>query len=296
MAQRGFETDGSRGATITTYYPNLPPSSISASTGSRLSAKNVVPELLARAVAATAPTASASGGGSGSSGYGSGTGYGSGGSSGGSGTNGLSGATGWAATQGFTPAELKAIYDEPWRIIGLTYPTIATGGAGYSALRNLPIDPLELRMMTEGASGILAGGNASHQTDDEQSYGAADYANFLNNFYTQMGTAGGQGINTGALLSNLFGQETAGGPAEAKTSLAQLLSSGDSSTQAKVMYNLVKSATEAGMDPLAAQAYQAAFLAALDKYGSEALTSDAADLPSLNQYLTTNYGALTGGF
>lgn len=264
-----------------------------------------------QAINSAAANAAAGGGGGSSSGGGSGSGgSGAGGSGGGNGTasgdipagdwgsgnpqDGLAGATGWAAAQGFTPAELNSIYDEPWRIIGLSYPDIATGGAGYSALRNYPIDPLELRMMTQGAGGILTGGQG--QTDDEKAYGAADYANFLNNFYTQMGTAGGQGINTGALLSNIFGQDTSGGPAEAKTSLAQLLSSGDSSTQSRIMYNLVKSATEGGMDPLAAKAYQAAFLAALDKYGSQALTTDAESAPSLNQYLNANYGALTGGF
>lgn len=238
--------------------------------------------------AAKQAAAVAAGGGGGTGGVGGGGGTGNA-------ADGLAGATGWASTQGFTPAELNTIYDEPWRIIGLTYPGIATGGAGYSALRNIPIDPLELRMMTQGAEGILAGGTPG-STDAEQEYGAADYANFLNDFYTQMGTSGGQGINTAELLNNIFGQVTGEGPADATTSLAQLLSSGDSSTQARVMYNLVKSATEGGMDPLAAQAYQAAFLAALDKYGTMALTTDSADLPSLGDYITQNNTALTSGF
>ena len=209
--------------------------------------------------------------------------------------DGLAGAGGWAQAIGLNPAEAYTLYDEPWRAISLSMPDIAIGGAGYSALRNLPIDPLELRMMTEGAGGILAG-SGQGAGDSEKEYGAAQYANFLNNFYMQMGTSGGEGINTANLLSNIFSQDTTQGPGKGESSLAQLLSSGDTSTQQRVMYNLIKSATEGGMDPLAAQAYQSAFLAAMDSYGASALTQDSETLPALNDYLAANFSNLTGGF
>ena len=187
--------------------------------------------------------------------------------------------TGWAATQNFNPTELEHIYQNPQAILPYIFGQMAPGSAGYNRLRNLQWDPLAIMMMSQGAGSMMA--------DPSTGGGVGGFANFLNDLYSQIGTAGGQGVNAAALLRNIFAQEgTSTG--DAKTSLGQMLGAGDSTQQSRTLYNLVRDLTQAGMNPLAAQGMQAAMMNQLDRYNSSVLTQDSESVPSAVDWVRQN--------
>ncbi|HWV22988.1 MAG TPA: hypothetical protein VNZ58_02270, partial [Thermomicrobiales bacterium] len=130
-------------------------------------------------------------------------------------------------------------------------------------------DPMALYNIIYGSNGMIP----------QESHG--DYANFLNELYSGLGTAGGQGINARQLLANIFG-------AGSDSTLGQVMSAGDMSQQTRTLYNLIRDATNMGLNPLAASGYQSATARALDDYGSSMLTKNAGDTVGPAEYLRQN--------
>lgn len=195
------------------------------------------------------------------------------------GADGMANMTGWAAQQNFNPTELEHIYNNPQAILPYIFGQMQPGSPGYSRLRNLQWDPLAMLTLTKGSDQML--GDASTWG------GPGGYANFLNELYSNIGTAGGQGLNAAELMRNIFQQEgTSTG--DATTALGNMLGAGDATQQARTLYNLIRDITTAGMNPLAAQAMQAATMNQLDRYNSSVLTQDSENVPSAVDYLRQN--------
>jgi len=196
------------------------------------------------------------------------------------GADGLAPLTGWAATQNFTPAMLNEnIYDSPFWLLNNVFPGLKDNMPGYQSLRDFGADPLAIYNMTAGAGGLLTGG-------------AGEYSNFLANLYQNLGTAGGQNFSMPEMLANIFGQTETG--LDSSNTLGQILGTGNVSQQIRTMFNLLRDASNVGMNPLAARAYQASVAAAGDRYGSQALTQDVDQTKGFNEYLKNNFPQLAG--
>jgi len=183
--------------------------------------------------------------------------------------------TGWAAGQNFNPAELEAnIYSTPFALLNRALPGLDSSMPGYQALRDFGADPLAIYNMTNGAQGMMMGGSG-------------EYANFLANLYQNLGTAGGQGFDMREMLGNIFGQSVVG--KESPNALGQLMGTGGVSEQIKLIYGLLRDASNVGMNPLAARAYQSAIAGAGDEYASMAMGTNSAAIPGYAQWLAQKY-------
>lgn len=139
----------------------------------------------------------------------------------------------------YNPANLgSVIWDNPWAILPDVFQGMNTSAPGYQALRDFGADPLTLFNIMAGVNSDLTGS------------GVGDYTNWLAGLYGQLGQTGGRAFNSRELLNNIFnpGQGSA---------LSNILSSGDAGTQIRTLFNLIREATNAGMNPLAARGYQA---------------------------------------
>lgn len=193
---------------------------------------------------------------------------------------GLAPLTGWAGQQGFTPANLPAIYENPWYLLPYVFQNLGTSTPLYQSLRDFGADPLALYNIAMGSKGVV-----------DQSGGASgnDFANWLANLYQQLGTPGGQGISAGELIRSVFGPGGEG----PETTLGQILGAGDMGTQVRTIFNLLRDASNAGMNPLAARGYQSALAQAGDRYGSEQLKAGEDTSMSFQQWANKHAPWLT---
>jgi hypothetical protein len=199
-------------------------------------------------------------------------------------SQGLGDFNGWAAKQGFTPGALSNIYENPWFLLSSVFPGLAGRESTplYQSLRDFGADPLALYNIMMGSQGIL-----------DQGEGVAagnDFANFLANLYKELGTPGGKGISAGDLIRSIFGEGGAGD----KTSLGQILGTGDQGTQVRTLFNLLRDASNAGMNPLAARGYQGAVARAGDRYGAAQLRAGEDTSQSFQEWANENAPWLTG--
>lgn len=157
----------------------------------------------------------------------------------------------------YNPANLgQVIWDNPWAILPDVFQGINTAGPGYQALRDFGADPLTLFNIMAGVNSDLTGS------------GVGDYTNWLAGLYGQLGQTGGRAFNARELLNNIFnpGQGSA---------LSNILTSGDAGTQIRTLFNLIREATNAGMNPLAARGYQAMTARRGDDYLNNFIGSNA---------------------
>ncbi len=174
-------------------------------------------------------------------------------------TSGTNPFTGFSAR--YNPANLDAtIWDNPWMVLPDVFNGIKSTGVGYQSLRNLAADPLTLYNIMNGAT--AAGGSNS-----------GDFANWLNNLYSSLGSVGGRGFSAKELLGNIFNAK--GGTGEDASSLGNILLAGDASTQLRTLFNMLREATNVSMNPLAARGYQAATQRAGDRALNIASKQDA---------------------
>lgn len=199
------------------------------------------------------------------------------------GNTGFATPTGWAGQQGYTPEMLESIYQNPWFLLQDVFSGINTSSPGYQALRDFGADPLSLFTIMQGSNRFTA---------DSDGGAASDFANFLNNLYTQLGTSGGQELSARGMMRNIFGQTEFG--EHAKSDLGRLLGSGDSSTQIRTLFNLLRDVAGSAMNPLAASGYQAALAQAGDSYGNAMLKADADSTQNPVEWMNQNRPWLTG--
>lgn len=159
----------------------------------------------------------------------------------------------------YTPAMREQLYENPWYAIEDIFQGVNTASPLYQALRDMGGDPVALYNIIRGSQSGIDGGSA-------------DYADWLGSMYQGQGSVGGQGFNAQDLLSALFSQEKFG--ADADNVLGQILGAGDMSTQIRTLYNLARDASNVGMNPLAARAYQSALAQAGDRYGQAMLAAE----------------------
>jgi hypothetical protein len=181
----------------------------------------------------------------------------------------------------YAPGTLAGtIWDNPWMVLPDVFQGINTGGIGYQSLRNLGADPLTLyNLMNPGRRNIGAGSNEG------------DFANFLNNLYSSLGTPGGRGFSAAELLGNIFNAaapqiDANGQPVKGKEGsvLGGILTAGDASTQLRTLFNLLREATNVSMNPYAARGYQAYAQRAGDVALNQAAKSQA-NTGAGNQYI-----------
>lgn len=153
--------------------------------------------------------------------------------------------TGFAADMGYTPEAMGALWETPWAVLPDVFKAFqnpnAQAGPGYQALRDFGADPLTLYNIMVGATKDMtsSSGNAP-----------GNYANWLASLYGSLGERGGRGFSGRELISNIF--NPGGG-----STLKQVLTAGDAATQLRTVFNLIREATNVGVNPMAARAYQA---------------------------------------
>lgn len=193
--------------------------------------------------------------------------------------------TGFASQ--YDPAQLaNIIWSTPWAILPDVFKGMNATGPGYQALRDIGADPLTLyNIMVGGNTDFLSGkGNAP-----------GNYTNWLNNLYSSLGSVGGRGFNAGELLGRLFNPVNT---KDTQSSLYNILTAGDASTQMRTLFNMVRDASNVGMNPLAARGYQAA----LSNAGDSALNAmlrqpvnQGANAIPLYEYIRQNNPGLIPG-
>ena len=198
-------------------------------------------------------------------------------------SDGFASPTGWAGQQGYTPEMLESIYQNPWFMLQDIFKGIKTSSPGYQSLRDFGADPLSLYSIMEGSNKFTA---------DQEGGAAGNFANFLQNLYTQLGTRGGKELSAREMMGNIFGQTEFG--ENAKSDLGRLLSSGDASTQIRTLFNLLRDVAGSSMNPLAAAGYQSALAQAGDSYGNAMLKTDAASTQNPVEWMNQNRPWLTG--
>lgn len=195
-----------------------------------------------------------------------------------SGTNPL-----YGFAQRYNPSLLnQVIWDSPWAILPDVFNGINTAGPGYNALRDLGADPLTLYNIIAGSRNDLTGS------------GVGGYTNWLASLYGSMGQPGGRAFSAQELLNNIFNQ----GGGDSTTALGRIMASGDAGTQVRTLFNLVREATNAGMNPLAARGYQGAMARAGDTYLNQAIgdrANQGAANQQMHQWLRQNYPGLIPG-
>lgn len=201
--------------------------------------------------------------------------------SGGSPATGLSPMTGWAAGQKFTPAFMDQAYQNPWNYVPYTYQGINPQSSAYQHMRDFGGDPLSLYNVLAGGQGNLAARNSG------------DFANFMHDLFTQMGTPGAKPFDPKEVFGQLFGQQSFG--AKANSTLGQLLGAGDAATQTRTLYSLARDLSNMSLNRYAAPAFQRTLGQGLDQYGSQAMTKNAADLQNPAAWLAQNMPWLVQG-
>lgn len=155
----------------------------------------------------------------------------------------------------YNPSQLENIWSNPWAILPDVFPGMDMRGAGYQALRDIGADPLTLYNIMAGQGGDLSGGTAT-----------GNYANWLANLLASYGSVGGRGFSGRELLSSVFN------PGEG-SALENILTAGDASTQMRTIFNMLRDASNVGLNPLAARGYQAAAARAGDQAINKMMTS-----------------------
>jgi hypothetical protein len=202
-------------------------------------------------------------------------------------TMGMNPSTGFS--QQYNPSQLMGtIWDSPWAVLPDVFKGINTAGPGYQALRDFGADPLTLY-------NIMVGGKSDFNDSSTPGNAPGNYANWLNNLYTSMGTTGGRGFNAGELISRIF--NPAGSETGPSSSLYKILTAGDASTQMRTLFNLLRDASNVGMNPLAARGYQAyasrAGDAALNAMLKDNTAGGGANNVPVYQYLRQHAPGLT---
>lgn len=204
------------------------------------------------------------------------------------GEDGFAALTGWAGGQGFTPAMLDTIYQNPWYLLPYVFNGIDTASPGFQALRDFGADPLALFNIIYGAG---------RQVEEGQEIGAGEFANFMKDLYTRLGTPGGQSLSFGELAGNIFNENVSGGSLNTETGqveggtstiLGRLLNAGDQNQQVRTLFNLLRDISSTTMNPLAAAGYQSAVARAGDMYGASNLTQDAGSTPHILDWMRQN--------
>lgn len=162
----------------------------------------------------------------------------------------------------YAPGSLKGIYENPWYILPDVFSGVDMASPLYQTLRDINADPLALYNLIMGAN----------QTFNSDAQGDAAFTNWLAQMYQNLGTAGGKGFDVRQMLANLFAQDTS---KDSESALNAVLRSGDVNQQVRFLYNLVRDATNVGMNPLAAAGYQSAMARQLDAYGNDVLRGDS---------------------
>lgn len=193
---------------------------------------------------------------------------------------------GWAGQQGYVPSTLaQVVYQNPFTILPDVFKNLGMSGAGYQSLRDIGADPLTLYNIMAGARTTPAGET-----------GLTDYTNWLKNMYQSFGTRGGRAFSAKELLGNIFRQTR--GMAEGgknATGLAQILASAGAGEQARTLFQLIRDATNVGMNPYAATGYQAAVQRAGDAYQNAMLrqnVNEGANNQLITEFIAKNFPGL----
>lgn len=176
----------------------------------------------------------------------------------------------------YTPYGASLAYENPWYILGDVFPGMKGGTANpfYQGLRDMPFDPLALYTIAQ-----------SSQSGAET--GASPYINWLENMYRNQLTPGGKTFDAESLIKTIFNQ---GAPGEegAGNTLQAMLAAGGPSEQIRVLFNLLRDASSAGMNPLESRAYQSAVSQAGDRYGSAMMSADENSAVSPVEWMKKN--------
>lgn len=157
----------------------------------------------------------------------------------------------------YNPSQLENIWSNPWAILPDVFSGMDMRGGGYQGLRDIGADPLTLYNIMAGGQGSLAGGTAT-----------GDYANWLANLYKSLGSVGGRGFSGRELLQGVFN------PGEG-SALENILTAGDASTQMRTLFNMLRDASNVGLNPLAARGYQAAVARTGDQAINQMMRTDS---------------------
>lgn len=191
------------------------------------------------------------------------------------GADGLAPLTGWAGQQGFAPEQLESIYSNPWYLLDKVFKGIDKASPGYQGLRDFGGDPLALFNITQGAGRTVAEGGQ----------GQGDFANFMQNLYSNLGTPGGKALDSRELLRNIFNEDVSG---DTTSTLGSVLNAGDMNQQVRTLFNMLRDVASTTMNPLAAAGYQSSIARAGDTYGSEMLTRGAGDTEHILDWINKN--------
>jgi hypothetical protein len=187
---------------------------------------------------------------------------------------GMENRTGFASR--YTPYGATLAYENPWYILPEVFPGMRGGTANpfFQGLRDLPFDPLALYTIAQSSQPGAA-------------VGASPYINWLEQMYRQQLTPGGAGPDAKSLIRTVFGQ---GAPGEegANNTLQAMLAAGGPSEQIRVLFNLLRDASAAGMNPLEARAYQSAVSQAGDRYGSAMMKADETGVMGPTEWIREN--------
>lgn len=182
----------------------------------------------------------------------------------------------------YNPAMLDQIYENPWYAISDAVPGAQPSSPLYQSLRDMGGDPLTLYNIIQGSRQKIDGG-------------AEDFTNWLAGVYGNQARRGGQDFDANQLIQTLFGQTKFGD--QSQNTLGQILGAGDMATQVRTLFNMVRDASNVGMNPLAARGYQAAIAQAGDRYGNAAMRDTAgtgASAMNPTQWIAQNAPWLAG--
>ncbi len=179
----------------------------------------------------------------------------------------------------YAPEGAKQAFDNPWYILPDVFKGINSTSPGYQGLRDFGGDPLSLYNIMSG----------NDRTIEDQ--GGGEFINFMADLYKNLGTVGGRGFSSRGLLDNIMSASK-----DDKTTLGQILSAGDQSTQTRSLFNLLRDVSNVSMNPLAASGYQAAVARAGDAYGNAMMQSDAGSVADMGptQWMMQNAPWLFG--
>lgn len=184
--------------------------------------------------------------------------------------------TGFAGSQGYAPGALMdMIYSNPWYILPDVFQGIDMTSPGYQYLRDFGGDPL-------GLYNILAGSDRTLGDGDDN-----NFVNFMAELYRNLGTPGGSGFNAKDMISRIFNAD------KDNSTLGSILSMGNGSQQVRTLFNMLRDVSNVGMNPLAASGYQSAVARAGDRYGNQALKTEAGDLQGPREWIKQNMPWLT---
>lgn len=178
----------------------------------------------------------------------------------------------------YAPGMLGSIYESPYSILPDVFGGLDMASPLYQTLSNLQADPLALYTLLMGADSGFGEGASGDEA----------FVNWLEQMYRNLGTAGGGGFNINQLLGNLFAQNAG---EEGDSALNAVLRAGDTNQQARFLYNLIRDATNVGMNPLAAMGYQSATARSMDSWRNDVMKGDSgANLTPLEWVRRNNPG------